>query len=229
MNSIKLLNQKMAQLLFLFPKPVICTPVQLSGDFRTISIYVILNILFISTAFAQTRGDLPSRILKLVPQGTELSSQNFTTSPTIAIAEFTASKSVVIGRSVVYSLLIRAFDNSNATWKMRESAYRKQMEDRIETHRSGLAPESANLGMFTADPVKETKNGWGTGLTQRILNHPPNAGQYVDYNCAYFGMVGGIVFELFVSGVPDSPDAADNWAQKVAELASELTVSNIGN
>ena len=103
------------------------------------------------------------------------------------------------------------------------------MEDHIESHRSGLAPESANLGMFTADPVKETKNGWGTGLTQRVLNHPPNASQYVDYYCAYFGMVGGIVFELSVNRIPDSPDEADKWAQKVAQLASELTVLNIGN
>jgi hypothetical protein len=42
-------------------------------------------------------------------------------------------------------------------------------------------------------------------------------------------MVGGIVFELFVSGVPESPDEADKWAQDVAQLASKLTVSNISS
>ncbi len=77
--------------------------------------------------------------------------------------------------------------------------------------------------------LKETKNSWGSGLTQRLLNHPPNASQYVTYQCAYFGMIGGIVFELFVSGIPDSPEEGDKWAQKVAEVVSRLTVSNIGN
>jgi hypothetical protein len=147
----------------------------------------------------------------------------------MAVAGFSAVKSVGEGRSVEYSLVIRAFDNSSPTWKMRESAYRKQMEAHLDEHRASLAPESANQGMWTADKVKETKNAWGTGLTQRLLNHPPNASQYVNYHCAYFGMVGGIVFELFVSGVPESPDEADKWAQDVAQLASKLTVSNISS
>lgn len=227
MNNMKSLNQKMEHLAFL--QPILCLPDHLLSYIKTIIRSLILSMLFVSTIAAQTRSDLPPRILELVPQGTVLSSQEFTTSPTIAIAGFTAEGNVANGRSVVYKLLIRAFDNSNATWKMRESAYRKQMEDHIEQHRSSLAPESANLGMFTADAVKEIKNKWGTGLTQRLQNHPPNASQFIDYNCAYFGMVGGIVFELYVTGVPDSPDAADKWAQKVAQLASELSVSNIGN
>jgi hypothetical protein len=42
-------------------------------------------------------------------------------------------------------------------------------------------------------------------------------------------MIGGIVFELFVSGIPDSPEEGDKWAQKVAKVVSGLTVSNIGN
>ena len=225
---MKLLIQKIAQLLFLFLQLIFSAPNQLLGHIKTITGYVILNILFISATVAQTRSDLPSRILELVPPGTVLSSQNFTASPTIAVANFTSEKNDATGRTVEYKLQFRVFDNSSLTWKMRESAYRKQMEDRIEENRASLAPESANQGMFTADLVKETKNSWGSGLTQRLLNHPPNASQYVTYQCAYFGMIGGIVFELFVSGVPDSPEEGDKWAQKVAEVVSGLSVSNIG-
>ncbi|MFZ0280495.1 MAG: hypothetical protein WAL29_02505, partial [Bacteroidales bacterium] len=208
---------------------LIFRPNQLLRPIKTITGFVILNILFVSVTVAQTRGDLPPGILELVPSGTELSSQDFTASPTIAVANFTADKNVAIGRTVEYKLQFRVFDNSSPTWKMRESAYRKQMEDRIDNNRASLAPESANQGMFTADPVKETKNSWGSGLTQRLLNHPPNASEYVTYQCAYFGMIGGLVFELYVSGLPDSPGEGDKWAQKVAEVASRLTVSNIGN
>lgn len=156
----------MAQLLILFLQQISGAPDKLSGHIRTITRYVILNILFVSATVAQTRSDLPLRILDLVPQGTVLSSQEFTSSPTIVVTNFTTEKNVAIGRTVEYKLQIRAFDNSSPMWKMRESAYRKQMEDRIEQNRTGLAPESANQGMFTADPVKETKNPWGSGLTQ---------------------------------------------------------------
>jgi len=188
-----------------------------------------LDLLFVSSMFAQTKSDLPPKILEMVPPGTVLISQQFTGTPVMAGAEFTSEKNVSIGLTVEYHLKINAFDNSSPTWKMRESAYRKQMEDRIKSKRNSLSPESSDLGVFTADPVTETKKPWGSGLTQRILNHPPQAKEYVTYNCAYFGMEGGIVFELFVSNLPDSPQEGDSWAQKVAELASKLTVSNIGD
>ncbi|MFZ1613533.1 MAG: hypothetical protein WAT51_05140 [Holophaga sp.] len=178
---------------------------------------------------AQASGALPAQIAALVPQGTRLTSQSFTGTPTIAVAEFTAKKIVDVGRTIEYRLVIRALDNNSPTWKMRESAYRKQMELRIEQNRKNLSPESANQGMFTADPVKEATNAWGTSLTQRVLNHPPQAKQFISYQCAYFGMVGGVVFELFVSGIPDRPDVANQWAQMVANAASKLSVSNIGD
>jgi hypothetical protein len=227
MDSMKLFNQKMAQLLFLFFQLIFSAPDKLLGLIKTFTRYAILSGLFVSAAVAQTSSGLPPRILELVPKDAKLMSQNFTASPTMAVAQFSAEKSVGEDRSVNFSLVIRAFDNSSPTWKMRESAYRKQMEAHIQDHRASLAPESANQGMWTADPVKETKNAWGSAMTQRLLNHPPNASQYVNYNCAYFGMVSGIVFELFVSGVPESPDEADKWAQSVVQLASKLTVSNI--
>lgn len=182
-----------------------------------------------TSTVAQTKNDLPPRILELVPSGTKLITQEFTSSPIIVEASFTAEKNVAIGRTVEYKLQLRVFDNNSPTWKMRESAYRKQMEDRIAKKRSGLTPESASFGMFTADLVKETKYSWGSGLTQRVVNHPPEATQYVTFNCAYYGLIGGVLFELFVSGAPDSPDEGNNWAQKVAEVASRLSISNIGN
>jgi hypothetical protein len=61
-----------------------------------------------------------------------------------------------------------------------------------------------------------------------VLNHPPRAKEYVDYDCAYFGMIGGVTFELIASGVPDSPAEADQWAQNVAQTAAKLSVSNAG-
>lgn len=229
MNNMELLIHKMVQSLFLFLVAIFCALKQLFGHIKTIAGYVIFNILLVSSVVAQTRSDLPPRILKLIPPETELSSQEFTTSPTIAIANFIAVKSVEINRSVEYSLQISAFDNTSPIWKMRESAYRNQMENKIEEYRAGLAPESANQGMWTADKVKETKYSWGCGLTQRLQNHPANASEYVTYDCVYFGMIGGIVFKLFVSGLADSPQEGDKWAQKVAEVASGLSVSNIEN
>jgi len=81
--------------------------------------------------------------------------------------------------------------------------------------------------------IVEELNGqyvsWGSGLTQSLLNHPPNASQYVTFDCAYFGMIGGIVFELFVSDIPESPEEADKWAQKVAGVVANLSISNIAN
>ena len=68
---------------------------------------------------------------------------------------------------------------------------------------------------------------WGSGLPQRVLRHPPQAKSYVDYQCAYFGMIGGTTFELFVSGLPDAPDEGNQWAQKVAETAAKLTLTTI--
>lgn len=202
---------------------------QSAWQIRNITVFVVLTLLFMTSAVAQTKNDLPPRILELVPSGTKLITQEFTSSPIIVAASFTAEKNVAIGRTVEYNLQLRVFDNNSPTWKMRESAYRKQMEDRIAEKRSGLTPESANFGMHTADLVKETKYSWGSGLTQRVVNHPPEATQYVTFNCAYYGLIGGVLFELFVSGVPDSPEEGNNWAQKVAEVASRLSISNIGN
>lgn len=225
MSNMKLLNQKLAH-----PKQLNSgTPYQLSHHIKGIIVFVVLSLLLVSPARAQTNGDLPPRILELVPPDAVLISQQFTATPMMSLASFIAEKTITVIRKAEYKLEIMAFDNSSPVWKMREPLYRNQIDDRTEKRRAGLAPESANQGMFTADPVKETKNSWGSGLTQRILNHPPQADQYVTYNCAYYGMIGGIVFELFASGVPDSPDECDKWAQSVADVVSTLTISNIGN
>jgi hypothetical protein len=229
MNNLNTLIQKRSQWRDSILPPINKVHNLLTGILKIIMIYFVINILFISVSVAQSKSSLPAIILKLVPPGTELISQNFNSSPTMAVAEFTSNKSIANRYTVEYHLVIRAFDNSSPSWKMRESAYRKQMEDRIESHRAGLAPESANQGMFTADPVEETKYSWGSGLTQRLLNHPPNANEFVTYNCAYFGIMGGIVFELYVNNLTDSPEEANKWAKDVSEAVANLTVSNIGN
>ena len=76
----------------------LCTPNHLLWQIKTITGFVVLNILFVSPTVAQTKSDLPPRILELVPSGTVLTSQDFTSSPTIAVANFTAEKNVAIGR-----------------------------------------------------------------------------------------------------------------------------------
>ncbi len=187
-----------------------------------------LSLLAFAVASAQRNAGLPPRISALVPSGAKLVSENFTGVPTMAVATFTAERRIDVTRVVEYSLQIRAFDTNSPMWKMKESAYRRQLDARIATARRGLAPESANLGMFTADPVQETKTAWGSALTQRMVQHPPRAKQYVDYNCAYFGMVGGVVVELSVHRVPDDPAEANRWAETVFRAVSKLSVSNIG-
>ena len=199
------------------------------GRIKAIRRHAFFIALLASIAFAQTNSDLPPRVRELVPPGTKIISQTFTGMPSIASAEFTAEKGVAMGRTIEYHLKIRAFDNSSPSWKMQESAYRLQMEERIKHSRTGLAPETVSQGLFTAEPVKEIKHPWGSGLTQRIRHHPPRASEYVTYSCAYFGMKGGIVFELHASGLPDTPQGGDQWAQKVAEAAAMLSVANIGN
>ena len=187
----------------------------------------LLSALFVAFATGQTNSPLPPRIAALVPQGAKVSSQSSSAGQTLAAAGFSASKSIAAGRSVAYQLDIHIYDNNSPLWGMLGPIYRQQMEARIAEKRSGLITDSFNHIMFTADPVKEVKYGWGSGLTQRVLRHPPQAKQYVDYQCAYFGMIGGTTFELFVSGLPDAPDEGNQWAQKVAEAAAKLTLTTI--
>jgi hypothetical protein len=229
MNNKKPFIQKMTQSQDQIFPPIRKVPYSITGTLKTILISFGIIVLFVSASFAQSKDNLPVTIQKLVPAGTELISQNFAGSPTMAVAEFTSNKSISDRYTVEYHLIIRAFDNSSPSWKMRESAYRKQMESHIESSRGGLAPETANQGMYTSEPVVETRYSWGSGLTQRLLNHPPNAQEFVTYSCAYFGMIGGIVFEMYADNIPDSPELANKWAKDVSEAVVSLTVSNIGN
>lgn len=190
----------------------------------------VASVLFSTWAFGAPGSQaLPPRIAALVPAGTTLTSQSFTGASTIAVAQFTAEKTVAEGRVVEYKLEVRAFNAASPAWTMQAAGHRHEMAARIATHRRGLAPESMHDGVLTADPVKESKHPWGSGLTQRVLHHPPRAKPYVTYSCAYHGMTGGTIFKLFVSGLPDSPDAADQWAEGVARTAGTLTVSNIAD
>jgi hypothetical protein len=42
-------------------------------------------------------------------------------------------------------------------------------------------------------------------------------------------MVGGVTFDLHVSGMKDSCDAADQWAANVASTAGKITILNIAD
>jgi hypothetical protein len=196
--------------------------------FVKLSGWIIANLIFASAVSAQNSTELPQWINKLVPRGTTLESQTFYSSPASAQAGFTAVKKAEEDRRIEYQFGIHAYDNTSPSWKMMEAAYRNDMDSKITSSKRGLAPTTVGGGMFTADPVKETKYSWGSGITQKIRYHLPQAKEFVAYNCVYYGMVGSIVFTLSVNGIPDNPNEVDKWAEAVALAISEVTISNIG-
>jgi hypothetical protein len=186
---------------------------------------LILVVLGYLTAAAQSK--LPSSIAALVPAGSQVTSQSFTKAPTLAAADFAAEKKLLANHSAYYNFHLSSQDASSPLWKMRGPIYQSEMERKVTVKRTAFKP--GTNPPITYDPAKETKYGWGAGITQRVVHHYMGAGtgpDYVDYRAAYFGMVGGVLFELTVDGVP-SADEADQWAKEVAGKATTLSISNI--
>ena len=190
---------------------------------------VTLLALLAATAGAQVRNSdtLPPQIAALVPQGMKLTSHSFAGASTMAAADFSAEKNRPGGNtltSITYTFSLHAFDANSPIWKMREPIYRAEMEKKIADRRNSTGP-----AMSKADSPTETKHGWGSGLSQRVVVHLPNSKETVYYMCSYFGMIGGVTFDLTANGMAEGCGAADQWAASVASAAAKISVSNIGS
>jgi hypothetical protein len=189
-----------------------------------------LPLLLTAAAVAQppaapTSTSLPRKIAALVPEGTRLTNQTFAAAPTLASADFNAERKLPEGRTTYYSFSLNAYDSAGPLWTMRKPVYQAQVTELIakELKSTDAAPST------TADPPSETKYAWGSGVKRRVVHHVPRAKNYFDYNCSYFGIAGGVRFDLRVTRVPDSCGAADQWAAAVAAQAANLSVSNIAD
>ncbi len=182
-------------------------------------------LLFAAICSSQTSNTLPPKVAALVPSGATLIGGNFGGSPSTAAADFTAERRIDLRRTVQYGLKLVARNTNSPAWRMARRGDMAELEQKVASAREGVAPDLP--GVLSSDPVKETKYGWGTGLTQRVHNQAPQSKGYEEYYCRYYGLVGGVRFELSVGGAPDAAEA-DSWAQKVAAAAEQISVSNIG-
>ncbi len=180
-------------------------------------------------AFAQppavkTAETLPPKLAALEPQGMKVVYQRVTAAPTLAAAEFSVEKALPEGHTLTYTFDLKAFDTNTPLWKMREPIYKQQVNQKIAQETSGAAPAYTE-----AEAPQVTQFGWGSGITRRLTHHPPQSKEYVDYQCVYFGMIGGVTFDLRVTGLQGSCDAANLWAANVASTAAKTSVSNIAD
>ena len=171
----------------------------------------------------RTSDALPPRIAALVPQGMKVIYRRITSAPTLAMAEFSVDKSLPEGHSLTYTFAMNAYETNSPIWNMRGPIYKQQVDQKIAQQ----LRDEPNADLVEAGPAKVTSYGWGSGITRRLTHHPPQSKEYVDYQCVYFGMIGGVTFDLRVSGLQGSCDAADQWAASVAATAAKTSVSNI--
>ncbi|MBZ5630099.1 MAG: hypothetical protein LAO06_14665 [Acidobacteriia bacterium] len=175
------------------------------------------------------QAQLPPALAALAPPGTQVSSPTFSKAPTFADAAFVADKKLPGNHSVHYSFHLLCQDTNSALWKMRAPIYQAETNKKIDAKRESF--KAGSNPPISYDPAKETKYPWGTGFTQRVVHHYMGAGtgpDYVDYRTAYFGMIGGVMFELTVDGATSAGEA-DQWAKNVAEKAAGMSIANIGN
>jgi hypothetical protein len=181
----------------------------------------------------QSQAQLPPGFVALVPEGAEVSSPMFMKMPRMmAQVQFHASKNAPPRDVVMYSLDFRCFDTSSPAWGMQSQIYQTQLTRDVARKRQEMSKPLSTSGV-TFEPVTEKKYPWGTALIQRRVVHfsgveGGRGRNIVYYNTAYFGTVGPVMFELTAIGVPDSPDAASRWAEKVADKASKTGLGNIG-
>ena len=172
----------------------------------------------------KTSEALPPRIVALVPQGMKVVYQRLTSAPTLAVAEFSVEKSLPENHTLTYTFAMNAYETTSPIWAMRGPIYKQQVGARRSRMRAAMEP---NADLVQADAPKVTSYGWGSGITRKLTHHPPQSKEYVDYQCVYFGMIGGVAFDLRVSGLQGSCEAADQWAARVASTAGKTSVSNI--
>jgi hypothetical protein len=189
-----------------------------------------LILLPAAAVFAQppavkTTTELPPRIAALVPPGMRVVQQRFTYAPpSMAGATFSTEKDLPEYHHLTYDFDMNVYNANSPIWRIQGPMYKQQVDQKIAKEMHSDPPSNAE-----ADAPKLTPYGWGSGITRRIKHHPPQSKEYVDYTCVYFGMVGGVTFDLHVSGMKDSCDAADQWAANVASTAGKITILNIAD
>lgn len=191
---------------------------------------VVLFLLPAASAFAQptavkTTNELPPRIAALVPPGMKMVQQIFTYAPpSMAGVQFSTEKDLPEYHHLTYDFDMHVNNANSPIWRMQGPIYKQQVDQKIaqEAH----SPQPANA---EADAPIVTPYGWGSGITRRIMHRDPQSKDYVDYTCVYFGIVGGVLFDLHVSGMQGSCEAADKWAANVAATAGKITVLNIAD
>ena len=182
-----------------------------------------LVMLQAAVAFAQnSTAALPPRLAALVPPGMKMVYQRVTATPTLAGAEFSVEKSLPEGHTLTYTFDLKAYDASGPIWAMRGPIYKQQVNQKIAQE-----SQSAPPAYTESDAPKVTSYVWGSGITRQLKHHPPQSKEYIDYQCVYFGMEGGVTFDLHVTGLQGSCDAANQWAGSVAATAEKTSVSNI--
>ena len=199
------------------------------GDFAMTTLQVAAFVVLQSVAaFAQpqavqTSETLPPRIAALVPEGMKVVYQRITSGPTLAAAEFSVEKSLPEYHTLTYTCAMNAYETKSPLWSMQQPIYKQQVDEKIAKE-SQYQP---NADLVEAAPATVTSYGWGSGIARRLTHHPPQSKEYVDYECVYFGMIGGVTFDLHVSGLQGGCEAADQWAESVAATAAKTSVSNI--
>jgi len=171
----------------------------------------------------QTSETLPPRIAALVPGGMKVVYQRITSGPTLAVAEFSVDKSLPEYHTLTYTFAMNAYETKSPLWSMQGPINKQQVDEKIAKE----IRNNPNPDLVEAAQPNVTQHGWGSGIARRLTHHPPESKEYVDYECVYFGMIGGVTFDLHVSGLQGGCEAADQWAASVAATAGKTSVSNM--
>ena len=192
--------------------------------YRIAVLFVALTAVCLAQVPAVNNSEtLPPKLAALVPPGMKMLYQRITSGPTLAAAEFSVEKALPEGHTLSYTFALNAYDTNGPIWAMQGPIYKSDVDHKVAQE----IRNEPNADLVKADSPTVTKYAWGSGVTRRLTHHPPESKEYVDYSCVYFGMVGGVTFDLHVSGMQGSCDAANQWAGNVAATAGKTSVSNI--
>jgi hypothetical protein len=171
-----------------------------------------------------TSQKVPPQILALVPEGAQVTGQNFTLIPQMGHSEFFAEKKSGLRSQTMtnYHLTFDTFEPANYYKQMLAPAYRQQ----VETKSKQQAQEWGGSEDGMISPAEVTQYPWGKGVTQRRRFYGEGAPDFYSYRCAYFGVAGTTRFELTVEEIADRAEA-DKWAAKAAETAAKLSRSSL--
>jgi len=191
---------------------------------RIVALFVVLSVVGLAQAPAFKNSEtLPPKLAALVPPGMKMLYQRITSGPTLAAAEFSVEKALPEGHTLSYTFALNAYDTNGPIWAMQGPIYKSDVDHKVAQE----IRNEPNADLVKADSPTVTKYAWGSGVTRRLTHHPPQSKEYVDYQCVYFGMIGGVTFDLHVSGMQGSCDAANQWAVSVAATAGKTSVSNL--